>query len=211
MIWAYVNGNCKQAPKTQIATIEAYDKTLRPIIEPKGSDDEWNAFFGKEVFLNRDKGHKIVVAEFHQLATNRDDLAERVAAVHALGSFIVEASSGKSTEDRANCPLFMVNAIYTYETGLSPKRRSEIAAYAASKSSASTQKPGRMPNTEAQVFLCDMTLSIREAILAINSVRDAKGKKKYRVRWTVSHAYQERNAKPPRIDFPTRRPGRRPT
>lgn len=210
MIWAYVNGNCKQATKTQIATIEAYDKTLAPIVEPKGSDTEWNAFFLPMRFLNRETGHKIVVAEFHHLATNRDDLAERVAAVHALGSFIVEAKTGRSTENPAECPRLMLESIYTYETRLSPKRRSEIAAYAASKSPVSTQKPGRMPNSEAQVFLCDMKLSIVEAIHAINSVRTADGKKKYKVKWTLGHAYQEKNAKPPRIDFPIRRPGRRP-
>lgn len=205
MIWGYVNGNCKQATKTQIATIQTYDKTLKPIVDQKGSSDEWDAFFGKDVFLNRGEGHKIVVAEFHHLATNRDVLVERVVEVHKRGSFIVEARSGRSTEDRAVMPVLLANSFAFYEDGMTPEQRSEIARHAATFSSASNPRQGRMPDREAQVHLCNMSLTIKKRVALINKI---SREKKYRAKWSVSLAYRKKAAGD--IDFPSAKPGRIP-
>lgn len=208
MDYAYVNGNDrKMAPSTQTEIIKNRFPKLAVVAEPKGSDDEWNAFFGKNVFLNRGKGHRIVVAEFRHLATGRDELTERVIAVHAAGSFIVQASDGRSTETPGVSERLLVDAIYSYETGLSPKRRSELAAHAAKSSPRSTAKQGRMPHKEAQPYLCKVEFTVAECCEIINAVRDAKGKKKYSVPWNEGFAYREKRAG--RIDFPKRAAGPR--
>lgn len=205
MKFGYANKNCRQAVSTQIEAIQARFPGLKVGVEEKGEDDEFNHLIDTEKkgsCLGRGKGHQVVVAEFHHLATSRDQLAERLGTIHSLGSFVTEAKTGLSTEDRAVCPRLMVDAIEFYETGLTGKRRSEIAAHAAKFSSASTPKKGRMPHKEAQRYLCDMSLSISEAIASINKQR------KYKVPWTLYYAYREKRAG--RIDFPNRAAGRRP-
>lgn len=204
MEYGYANGNAKMATSSQVEIINARFPTLKVAIDPKGSKSEWKAFFAEQAFLNRGTGHRIVVAEFHHLASNRDELVERVAAVHALGSFIVEAKGGKSTEQPAMCPVLINNAIYFYETGLSPERRSEIAAHAASFSPVAKIRTDRVPHKIAAEHLNNMALTLPEAIEMINQVRGENGKR-YKRRWTKEFAYRERRGK--RIDFRDRPAG----
>jgi hypothetical protein len=204
MDYGYANGNAKMATSTQLEIIAARFPNLKVGVEPKGSKEEWEVFFIPGAFLNRGNGHRIVVAEFHNLATNRDELVERIAAVHALGSFIVEAKGGKSTEESAQIPLLLNNAIYFYETGLTPERRSEIAREAAKFSPVATIRTDRVPHKIAIQHLSNMALTMQEAIEMINAVRDAKGKR-YPRRWTKEFAYRERRAG--RLDFRDRPAG----
>lgn len=206
MEYGYANGNAKMATSSQVEIINARFPDLDVAIDKKGDKGEWEAFFNENAFLNRGTGHRIVVAEFHHLAANRDELVERVAAVHALGSFIVEAKFGKSTEHPAMCPVLINNAIYFYETGLSPERRSEIAAHAAKFSPVAKIRTDRVPHKIAAEHLCNMALTIPEAIEMINQVRGPNGKR-YKRKWTKEFAYRERRAKPQRIDFPDRPAG----
>lgn len=191
MEYGYANANAKMAASTQIEIIRDKFPKLQVVTEPKGSKDEWNAFFGKQVFLNRGTGHRIVIAEFHHLASNRDELIERVAAVHERGSWIMEAKTGRSTENPAMCPVLINNAIYFYETGLSPERRSEIAAHAAKFSPVSKIRTDRVPHTIAVEHLDNMAISMPVALALINATRDVKGKK-YKRPWTKGFAYRER-------------------
>lgn len=205
MDYGYANGNAKMATSTQIEIIGARFPKLKVAIEAKGSKDEFKFLTEADGrTLRRGKGHRIVVAEFHHLARNRDELTERVVAIHALGSFVVDAKTGKSTEDRADCPRLMNDAIYFYETGLSPQRRSELAAHAAKFSPVATIRTDRVPHKIAAEHLCNMALTLQEAVAMINAVRDAKGKR-YQRPWTKEFAYRERREK--RIDFPNRPAG----
>lgn len=203
MLYGYANGNCKRPASTQIATINERFPKLKVGIEEKGSKDEYEFLIDvkkSNKALGRGKGHSVVVAEFHDLATNRDDLVERVTAIHMLGSFIIRASDGLSTEHGA-CARLVVDAIEFYESGLTRRRRSEIAAHAAKFSPVAQPKPGRMPNKEAQPYFFDVSLTVPEVCVLINKVR------KYKVPWTASRAYREKRLG--RLDFPDRAAGPR--
>lgn len=204
MLYGYANGNAKRPTSRQVETINERFPKLKVGIEEKGSKDEYEFLIDAKKTnkaLGRGKGHSVVVAEFHDLATNRDDLVERVATIHGLGSFIIQASDGLSTEDRANCPRLVVDAIEFYESGLTRKRRSEIGAHAAKFSPVTQPKPGRMPNKEAQPYFMDVSLTVPEVCVLINKV------KKYKVPWTASRAYREKRLG--RLDFPDRAAGPR--
>lgn len=208
--YGYANGNAKMATSSQVEIITAMFPKLKVAIEQKGSKDEWDFLIDAKKTgakaLGRGKGHRVVVAEPHHLARNRDEFVERLAAIHALGSFLVEAKTGRSTEDPAECPRLVNNTIYFYETGLSPERRSELAAHAAKFSPVAKIRTDRVPNKIAAVHLNNMALTVQEAIALINGTRDANGKR-YRRRWTKEFAYRERRANPKRIDFPNRPAG----
>jgi hypothetical protein len=205
MDFGYANGNAKMATSTQVEIINAQFPNLKVAIEAKGSKDEFNSLTQEENrTIRRGTGHRIVVAEFHHLASNRDELVERLAAIHVLGSFVLEAKGGKSTEDSAQTPLLLNSAIYFYETGLTPERRSEIAREAAKLSPVATIRTDRVPHKIAVGHLCNMALTIPEAIEMINQVRGANGKR-YKRKWTKEFAYRERRAK--RINFPDRPAG----
>jgi hypothetical protein len=74
-------------------------------------------------------------------------------------------------------------------------------------------KPNRMPFAEAQVYLNDLSLTVDQAIDAINRVSreriGPKNLKRYPTPWNRDFAYRCRRAKPiPLIMFPDRGAGR---
>jgi len=206
MNFGYANGNAKQAASTQAAALRAYDPKIKVWTEEKGASEDFDHIVDKRKTgscLARGSGHAVVVAEFHQLATNRDELTQRVQAIHKLGAVIIEVSSRRSTEDRADLAAMMVEALDYYRIGgMSKAERTRVGKLGAAASPVTKAKDGRMAASMAIKFLYDPSLSIKEALGLI-----AKDKR-YKVPWTMSYAYkQHRDGK---IQLPKRAAGRRP-
>lgn len=222
MEYAYANGNAKQAVSSQVALIEAYNAKLVPAVDQKGEDAEWLhiiAADGKPKALGRGRGHFVVVGEIQHLARTRADFVERLAIIHAKGSFIKEAKpqpdgSRRSSEKHAVLVAMVLDAFEFYETGLSKSQRSAIGKHASSFSPVTKDKDGRMPISEAieTCGLYDAGVPIDEVLVRINRVR------KYKVKWNMSYIYdlnkdrKDKNGKLVRarkITLPQRPAGRR--
>jgi len=206
MLFGYANGNAKQATSAQVAALRSYDPKIKVWIEPQGSFEEFDHIVDRKkqgACLGRGSNHAVAVAEFHQLATNRDELTQRVQAIHKLGAVIIEVSSRRSTEDRADLAAMMVEALDYYRMGgMSKAERTRVGKLGAAASPVTKPKDGRMPASMAIKFLYDLSLSIKEALGLIAKDR------RYRVPWTMSFAYkQHRDGK---IQLPKRAAGRRP-
>jgi hypothetical protein len=188
MIFGYANGNARRAVATQREVLEAFGVT-RIWADEKGEAGDWEHLTGEQTGIGRDGPHSVVVAEFHLLATNRADLIERVLLVHARGSWIVEAATGRQTHDLAHLIHMLLEATdFYYQGGMSKAERQRIAKLGAAASPVTKPKDGRMPLTEAIKFLYDVSLTIREAIAHINRDR------RYRRKWSLSYAYQRNKA-----------------
>lgn len=213
MYYGYANGNCRQATSTQVEAIEAFRPGLKVAVEQKGSDDEWRflvATDGKPKALGRGSGHFVVVANFHQLATNTEDLVERVNAVHARGSYIVEPGlEGKphrSTEDRVALVDMLIEAQDFYRKGISKRDRSRAGKIGAKASPATKPKEGRLPVSEAAPILKDESYGRRQAIEEVNKLGRKRG---FKVPWTDSYLQARVNAG--EITLPVRKSGPKPT
>lgn len=209
MYYGYANGNCRQATSTQVEAIQAFRPKLPVAVEQKGGDDEWRFLIaedGKPKALGRGRGHFVVVANFHQLATNTEDLVARVNAVHGRGSFIIEPGlEGKphrSTEDRVALVDMLIEAQDFYRKGISKRDRSRAGAIGAKHSPVTQPKQGRMPVSEAAPVLMDPQYGRAQAIAEVNKLSRKRG---YKVPWTDSYLQQRVKAK--EITLPVRKSG----
>lgn len=209
MYYGYANGNCRQATSTQVEAIQAFRPGLRVAVEEKGSDDEWRflvAADGKPKALGRGSGHFVVVANFHQLATNTEDLVARVNAVHSRGSYILEPGlEGKphrSSEDRVALVDMVIEALDFYRKGISKRDRSRAGAIGAKHSPVAKPKEGRMPVQEAAPILKDEQYGRKQALDEVNKLSRKRG---YKVPWTDSYLQGRVNAK--EIVLPVRKSG----
>lgn len=205
MLFGYANGNARQAVSTQIEAIRSYNPKIKVGVEAKGSDEEFDRLIDareERKALGRGSGHSVVVAEFHHLATYADCLFERLKIIHEKGSFVVEAATGRSTEDRVALLDMAAEAIDFYRYKLTRKDRSRIGALAAKHSPRAKEKPGRMPLEEAAAFLTNAAYGRKGALMAINA------DDRFKVKWTDN--YLQYLVSKRRIILPLRKSGPKP-
>lgn len=184
MMFGYANGSARKAISTQREVLEAFG-VKKIWADEKGEDGDWLHLTGKETGLGRGGPHQVVVAEFHLLATNREDLANRLRTIFDRGSSVVEAATNRRTSNLGELVDMVLEAADYYRGGMSKAERARIAKLGADASPVTKPKVGRMPATEAIKFLYDVNLTIREAIAHINRDR------RYRLKWNLSYAYQQ--------------------
>src|ERR1700678_152259 len=118
MDFGYTNGNCRQAASTQREAIKTFGVT-KIWHDEKGDSGDFDHLTGEETGISRGDGNRVIVAEFHHLATNREDLLARVGLIHKRGAFVVEAMTGRSTEDRDCFAVMLLEATDFYRGGMS--------------------------------------------------------------------------------------------
>jgi hypothetical protein len=211
MLFGYTNKNAKKSADSQAAVLRTYASNVRIWEEAKGETAEFDFITNcgedkpdGDVGLavpDPDETHAVLVDEFHHLATTWVALQERVERIHRFNAFVIEAASGRSTEDRVSFARMLQEAQDFYRSGMTRKERSRIGKLGADASSATKPKPGRMPVSEAIVLLYDVKFTIRGALARIN--QDTR----YVRPWTLSYAYKL--AKRGYITLPQRRAGPR--
>lgn len=199
MKFGYINGNAKRSTASQRAALKAFG-VEKIWCDEKGSHEDFNHLTAKRSGIGRGDVRYLAVAEFHLLATGRKQLLERVNLVHGYAVFIIEASTGRNTESHVALADMLAEAEDFYRTGLRKAEREKIGKRGGE---ARWAKPNsrRMPDSEALIYLCDMNLSINQAIAAINADR------RYKVPWTRNYAYVRK--KRGELKFPDRAAGRR--
>jgi hypothetical protein len=151
------------------------------------------------------------VANFYNLALDADDLNDVIAALEAKGAVIFEAATQRRSDDPKALRAMYAEAAQVYDgKTLTTAEATELGRKRAATWDRAKPRPGRMPFAEAQVYLSNLSLSVDDAIKAINRVsRERIGpekKKRYPMLWNRDFAYRSRDKN--LISFPNRAVGR---
>lgn len=125
------------------------------------------------------------VSDFHRLATTADDLRDVRASIHKTGAVILEARTGRRSDDPEALADMTHEAVAFYsQRGLTKQDASKLGKMGAAASPATKPKRGRMPKADAAVIWRKVEYTTHEAIAAINA------DPAYKVKYNLSYAYR---------------------
>lgn len=185
MLRAYIRPEQRFSRAKQVETLAALGKKIAATYEElqrrRGDDfeqrDAWVASLRPGVLA--------VVSDFHRLATTADGLRDVRAAIHKTGAVIMEAQSGRRSDNPEDLADMTHEAMNFYrQRGLTSSEASKLGKLGADMSPTTKPKTGRMPSLEALPMWRNAEYNVPEALAAIN----ADGR--YADKYTISHAYR---------------------
>ena len=126
-----------------------------------------------------------VVSDFHRIATSAAGLKDARAAIKAQGAIILEARTGRQSDDPDALGDMIQEALRFYsQRGLTTEESKRLGRMGAASSPATKAKKGRMPTVEALPIWRDEAFSAEVALEKINA------DKRYKTPWTQATAYR---------------------
>lgn len=143
-------------------------------------------------------GTVAVVSDFHRIATSAVGLKEARAAIKAQGAVVLEARTGRRSDDPDALGDMIQEALRFYsQRGLTTEEARRLGRMGAASSPATKAKKGRMPIAEALPIWRDNAIpSIEAALEKINA------DKRYKTPYTQATAYRYLRAREVRAGRP---------
>lgn len=147
------------------------------------------------------------VAFFHRFASSVEELRAVRARIAKAGIVVLELAAGRRTDNPDDYANMVDEARDFYgRTGLSPAEARYYGKLGAKKSPVTKSRTDRLPNELAEKFLNDHATypTVKLALRAINSAKDARGKR-FKRKWNVTHI--SRMVKAGKLNLKPRRSG----
>lgn len=182
MLRAYIRPDARFSAARQRTAIEALGKKIAATyveIDRRRDDN----FPERDAWISSLRpGNIAVVSDFHRLATTADTLKEVRSAIHQAKAVIVEASTGRRSDDPESLADMTHEAVDLYRRrGLTKAEAKRLGRLGAAASPTAKAKRGRMPKGDAAVIWRDAQYTSKEAIAVINANTDYKDK--YNLCW----------------------------
>ncbi len=132
------------------------------------------------------KPDEACVAVFNRLAIGKNDLAATLKAIFAKGIPIIEAETGRRSDNQESLVDMIAEATGYYARHLDSEEAVRRGKLGAAASPVTKRRKGRMPEREALKFLNDRAKyrKLKDAVAAINK------DKRYPTPWSVPLVYR---------------------
>lgn len=185
MLRAYIRPEPRFSASTQKRAIDDLGKKIA-VTYIEGERSRGDAFPERTDWIKSLRPDTLaVVSDFHRIATDAAMLKTVRAAIKAQGAIILEARTGRRSDDPDALGDMVVEAAMFYaRKGMTEEEAQRLGRLGAANSKATRKWTGRMPTAEAIKIWRDNSLTYEEALAKIN------GDKNYRTPYSSAAAYR---------------------
>jgi hypothetical protein len=131
------------------------------------------------------RGDELCVSHLHRLGTGQGDLSAAIRAVIEQGATVIEANTGRRSDNAAQLVGMIADANTFYARTMTPETAQRIGRLGAAASPMTKRRRDRMPIKDALKIVNDHKRypTLVEALAVINK------DKRYKRPWSVAHVY----------------------
>ena len=198
MLLGYVRPDARHPEAAQVAALIRFGvEESRIYVEKLRNRGDTYPQRAKLVKACRSKSDKVVVVDFHRLASTVDDLADAADQILKRAGAIIEARTGRECSQVAAVRMSVESANFYAARGMSSEAARRIGTEGGIASPATKPAQGRMPEDQARKIWLERphTETNDEALARINA------DKRYQREWLLSSASRRlgpRGSKPGR-------------